>query len=877
MNKRIIHSGLVFLIFLIIGNGTGFSRCAYANTSELHDIEGEAGLRGGIQPLTFNQMQLLQQLPQKKIDPALKTADLPETLDNSTQPCFRPIFSQINGSCSQASAMGYTFTYEINRLRGISSDVPENQYPTHFTYNFLNNGIDGPSNPWDGWLVAQDLGIPNLDEYGGLSPGDTVTWMNGYDIYYHAMHNRVQSNTTMNTVTPEDLDNLKYWFFNRLEGAPVGGLAVFGANTIGLESDIIPADSPEAGKFIIRQWGPPGAYLADHVMTFVGYDDRIMYDFNQDGLYTNDVDINGDGVVDLKDWEIGAMIIANSWGSGWANDGFIYMPYRLLAEDTSAHGTALNWVWIMDALKTYTPILTMKIKLKHTCRNKLKIRAGISTNPDADTPDTILDFSVFNYQGGPNYMAGGTTEADKTLEFGLDVTPLLSALEPEDEVRLFLLVKEKDVNDEYDGEILEFSVINYGEDEYVTVCDAVPATIANHTTTTISAKTVLHFEKPEISTERLQTGYTGQDFSQQLSASGGNPPYRWAMILPFFEEELSSLYPSIQGDTLEVSNPDDGIAFCDLAFAFPFYGRTYDRITVSTDGSVYFEDQFLTIRSPGDLQSNLVICALAADLIQVREDHGISFSGDADGIQIRWKCAPYDDQTGELDFSMKLFPSGRVDLYYTGETAFPGGWAAGVSDGAGSFKLAAICSETALVVDRTVRLLPEDVTIHPCSGMSVTGEGLLNGMPDTVNDAWNLTFRITDISGISAEKTLPFMVCQDLDYWYAMDLADHRLNPGDRFSLKREMGNPESEELIFDEFIILDVLGNYWFWPTWSEDATWETASIDGESPLIQDIVTFDWPETGGSAVGLKFWGGMVLENTSQLLDYAWIDWEYED
>ena len=48
-------------------------------------------------------------------------------------------------------------------------------------------------------------------------------------------------------------------------------------------------------------------------MTIVGYDDAVKLDFNGDGQFTNDIDINGDFIVDMNDWEIGALIVVNSW------------------------------------------------------------------------------------------------------------------------------------------------------------------------------------------------------------------------------------------------------------------------------------------------------------------------------------------------------------------------------------------------------------------------------------------------------------------------------------------------------------------------------------------------------------------------------------
>ena len=43
---------------------------------------------------------------------------LPSSVDNSKEKYFPPIFSQIGNSCSQASSIGYVFTYEASPWRG---------------------------------------------------------------------------------------------------------------------------------------------------------------------------------------------------------------------------------------------------------------------------------------------------------------------------------------------------------------------------------------------------------------------------------------------------------------------------------------------------------------------------------------------------------------------------------------------------------------------------------------------------------------------------------------------------------------------------------------------------------------------------------------
>ena len=61
--------------------------------------------------------------------------------------------------------------------------------------------------------------------------------------------------------------------------------------------------------------------IAGHAMTVVGYNDDIW------------IDINGNSVAD--DGESGAFKIANSWGSGWGNKGFIWFAYDALKQYSS--------------------------------------------------------------------------------------------------------------------------------------------------------------------------------------------------------------------------------------------------------------------------------------------------------------------------------------------------------------------------------------------------------------------------------------------------------------------------------------------------------------------------------------------------------------
>lgn len=61
--------------------------------------------------------------------------------------------------------------------------------------------------------------------------------------------------------------------------------------------------------------------------------------------------------------------------------------YKSFADNPNSGGIWNNAVYISYAKQDLTPKLTMKVILKHNSRNKLSIKAGVSTNLSATEPD----------------------------------------------------------------------------------------------------------------------------------------------------------------------------------------------------------------------------------------------------------------------------------------------------------------------------------------------------------------------------------------------------------------------------------------------------------------------------------------------------------
>lgn len=395
------------------------------------DPFGEPWLAGGMPVPTEASRAVGDSAP--AYAPELVLTTLPTRVDNSANQFFRPIFNQADGSCAQASGVGYLYTYELNRLRGVAANTEQTQYPTHFTYNYLNDGSgNNGSWYWDGWNIIKEMGVPNVPTYGGMF-SDPSSWKNGYGIYRQAMNQHLGSYSRLDVSTPAGLNNLKQWLAHHGDGSPEGGLAVFAAGAVSTYNDptypntkLLAAGQPEAGKWVIVKWGT----TMNHAMTFVGYDDGIMYDYNGDGQYTNDKDINGDGVVNMKDWEIGALIVVNSWGNSWGNSGRSYMMYKLLAEYqayTGNGGVYNNEVWLINTINsTYTPKASLKVTYTYNKRGRLSFTLGINPDVTATSPSLTKVITAFNYRGSDIPVAGTGTSGP--VEVGFDMTSLVSQL-----------------------------------------------------------------------------------------------------------------------------------------------------------------------------------------------------------------------------------------------------------------------------------------------------------------------------------------------------------------------------------------------------------------------------------------------------------------
>jgi len=694
-------------------------------------------------------------IPELVLPENLKAFALPAKVDNSKLPYLRPVFTQVGASCGQSSAIGYNFTYEMDNARGVSADTSVNQYPTHFTYNFENGGYEyyGVSY-FHSFEILRRCGCMNCNDYGGFTDNGG-RWITGYDLYYNGMHNRIEDVYTIKTNTSKGILALKNWIYNHMGESSDGGVASFYCG--GREIKTLPSGTPEQGKFIATFFHSP----ATHAMTIVGYNDSICYDYNNDGLYTNDVDLNNDGIIDVRDWEIGGFKYVNSYGLQDLDSGFCYMMYRTLAESYSTGGIWNNAVHVIKVKPDYTPLLTMRIRLNHSKRSALRVQAGVSADANAGFPDYLMEFPIFNFQGGNFPMQGpGGQDSLYTIEFGLDITPLLSYIPNGKPSSFFLSVEENDPYAQEAGSIEYLAVIDYSNPApLTTVCQSAPIELVNNAITYAKVTAVTNINKVKIDNPAISPFTEAQPVSIQLNATGGQPPYTWSLNYNYTRLTANKPYDTFGGTKISQLTAADSIVPVSLGFDFTFYGKLYDTVYVNLQNGIL---QFTKDLIPWPyneetdllLKSFRVIAPLANICFDSKlYDEGVWYESLPGSIKFRWMLRKkIGDVYYPYEFQARLFEDGHITFSYSYITVnTPDAFFAGISEGdKQNFKLSGYYNEYDANRFNQVEFVPHT---YP-NDLKISQTGLLECIPGSAEQIYGIDCKATDYRNVSDTKTI---------------------------------------------------------------------------------------------------------------------------
>lgn len=117
------------------------------------------------------------------------------------------------------------------------------------------------------------------------------------------------------------------------------------------------------------------------------------------------------------------------------------------------------------------------------------------------------------------------------------------------------------------------------------------------------------------------------------------------------------------------------------------------------------------------------------------------------------------------------------------------------------------------------------------------------------------------------------------DRSFTLSLDDRMLEQGDMFNLHFDIHNTSMPAYSCDVYILLDVAGYYWTWPSWQtmdQGIDKRRFDLHENENFSESVLTFEWPQGAGTASGLVFWGAMFDANTWSLAgSVQQIDWSY--
>lgn len=307
--------------------------------------------------------------------------DLPVSCDLSETPYFPKIDKQSGNCCASWSTTYYQFTYEANKLNNINTKEQNDMaYSPVYTFSFLNGGENVGSYNSQAYDFLKNHGALRLSDCG-LNE-NPYSWSTKTEAMIEALNTRVKDSyeeTISIFNASENLNNIKKLLYgtNGLDGKV---LSINTTNFYGWKYKRF--TNPETNQ---SEWIATHSIETKdndaHAMTIVGYNDEIWCDINENGIVDNG--------------ELGAFKVANSHGTDYRNNGYIWVAYDALnkisliddwgneSETRKAIFSHMNdsvnsFYWIDVENKNVKYVGQLKINTNY--RNTLKVNAGKNTS-----------------------------------------------------------------------------------------------------------------------------------------------------------------------------------------------------------------------------------------------------------------------------------------------------------------------------------------------------------------------------------------------------------------------------------------------------------------------------------------------------------------
>ena len=358
------------------------------------------------------------------------TRSLPSSVDLSQSVSFPPVGNQwYVSSCVAWAAAYYQFGYQVAKMNSwdVRNDTTK-LFSPKWIYNMINNGVDegaDVSNAYEILSVQGDVRFSECTPTGVVTLSEYASWYLDEDALEQALKYRVVenehlafANTSISTpVTSYNSDclNTMKSFIN--EGYVLTIETDFDEwdyKTLNSQSN-----SELNGQLVCIKAINSDNEVGLHQMAVVGYDDTIAYDLNGNGT--------------IQNFEKGAFKLVNSHGTGYGNDGFIWVMYDALNSVSNATGQNSSYRKRIFNNNSYDIIvvdefpldLVAKVTIRQNLRNQTEVNLGVSSisgNTPTSTIDTLVNYNRpyggLNYSGILPTATTGYEEATFVFDYG---------------------------------------------------------------------------------------------------------------------------------------------------------------------------------------------------------------------------------------------------------------------------------------------------------------------------------------------------------------------------------------------------------------------------------------------------------------------------
>lgn len=336
------------------------------------------------------------------------------------------------GACTSMATAYYQYTFEAYKGTNIDLKDADNReliYSPSWTFNFTNGDTNGGAFIYEAYDVLKNQGCLKIGEYPFDISNFSYDWSTDTEAMINALNLRILDDGVIRVSgnnASNNLDTIKSTLYGT-DGTD-GHVLTFSTEVYGWQyKDGTNLDTNATESVAYRCYNGGGG----HSMTIVGYNDNIW------------CDINGNGVQDSG--ELGAFKIANSWGTTYRNNGYVWVAYDALNTTSKVSGdwestyttkrkpifqyefadeNTLYWMEVGEKTVYYVGQLTIDTDYRNsldafvgrsdksdTTTDELEhrlIAQGISTNVVSHTGTLVFDYDdlclpIGNYISGYNW------------------------------------------------------------------------------------------------------------------------------------------------------------------------------------------------------------------------------------------------------------------------------------------------------------------------------------------------------------------------------------------------------------------------------------------------------------------------------------------